>query len=388
MSRFLISCGGTGGHLSPGIALAEGLRVRGHDSRLLISRKQVDARLSAKYPELGFERMPGTGFNWRPVAFLRCVASQAQALWFCGRLIRRFRPHAVIGFGGFTSAPLVLAAWVLGVPAALHESNRVPGLAVRTLGRLARRVYLPPGIRIPGLGDAVTRHAGQPVRREISRRPPEAARAALGLEPRQRLLVVLGGSQGAGPLNAWVRTHQTALAAEGVQLYVVTGLGKGDETVVDTTSSSGARVRAVYVPFSDRMADLMSAADLVLSRAGAGTLAELIRCETPAILVPYPQAADDHQRANADYFAGQGGGVVVPQDRLDGLLATVLGLIVDDERLRAFRARLQQLDRASALEAMLADLENLARGETDGGGRHPAGSTPSDGPTRASLSAR
>jgi hypothetical protein len=78
----------------------------------------------------------------------------------------------------------------------------------------------------------------------------------------------------------------------------------------------------------------------------------------------------------------------VPQDRLDGLLATVLGLIVDDERLRAFRARLQQLDRASALEAMLADLENLARGETDGGGRHPAGSTPSDGPTRASLSAR
>jgi UDP-N-acetylglucosamine--N-acetylmuramyl-(pentapeptide) pyrophosphoryl-undecaprenol N-acetylglucosamine transferase len=259
---------------------------------------------------------------------------------------------------------------------------------VRTLGRLARRVYLPPGIRIPGLGDAVTRHAGQPVRREISRRPPEAARAALGLDPRQRLLVVLGGSQGAGPLNAWVRTHQTALAAEGVQLYVVTGLGKGDETVVDTTSSSGARVRAVYVPFSDRMADLMSAADLVLSRAGAGTLAELIRCETPAILVPYPQAADDHQRANADYFAGQGGGVVVPQDRLDGLLATVLGLIVDDERLRAFRARLQQLDRASALEAMLADLENLARGETDGGGRHPAGSTPSDGPTRASLSAR
>ena len=387
MSRFLISCGGTGGHLSPGIALAEGLRARGHDSRLLISRKQVDARLSAKYPELGFERMPGTGFSWRPVAFVRCVASQAQALWFCGRLIRRFRPQAVIGFGGFTSAPLVLAAWVLGVPAALHESNRVPGLAVRTLGRLARRVYLPPGIRIPGLGVAVSRHAGQPVRREISRRPPEAARAALGLDPRQRLLVVLGGSQGAEPLNAWVRNHQIALAAEGVQLYVVTGLGKGDETVVDTTSKSGARVRAVYVPFSDRMADLMSAADLVLSRAGAGTLAELVRCETPAILVPYPQAADDHQRANADYFAGQGGGVVVPQDRLDGLLATVLGLVGNDERLRAFRARLQQLDRASALEAMLADLESLARGETDGGGRHPAGSTPGEGPTRASLSA-
>ena len=99
MSRFLISCGGTGGHLSPGIALAEGLRDRGHESRLLISRKQVDARLSGKYPDLGFERMPGTGFSWRPLALARCVLSQAQAFWFCVRLIRRFRPQAVIGFG-------------------------------------------------------------------------------------------------------------------------------------------------------------------------------------------------------------------------------------------------------------------------------------------------
>ncbi|MBL9208869.1 MAG: UDP-N-acetylglucosamine--N-acetylmuramyl-(pentapeptide) pyrophosphoryl-undecaprenol N-acetylglucosamine transferase, partial [Opitutaceae bacterium] len=242
-------------------------------------------------------------------------------------------------------------------------------------------------VRIPGLGAAVTRHAGQPVRREIARRPQPDARAALGLDPGQRLLVVLGGSQGAGPLNAWVRAHQAALTAEGVQVYVVTGLGKGEETVIDAPSQTGARVRAVYVAFSDRMADLMSAADLVLSRAGAGTLAELVRCETPAILVPYPQAADDHQRANAEYFAGQGGGVVVPQDRLDGLMATVLGLIGDDEQLRAFRANLQRLDRVSALEAMLADLEDLARGEPDGGGRHPVGTTRGDGPTRASLTA-
>lgn len=387
MSRFLISCGGTGGHLSPGIALAEGLRERGHESRLLISRKQVDARLSGKYPDLGFERMPGTGFSWRPLALVRCGFSQAQAFWFCVRLIRRFRPQAVIGFGGFTSAPLVLAAWISGVPAVLHESNRVPGLAVRTLGRLARRVYLPPGVTIPGLRAAVTRHAGQPVRREIARRPQAAARAALGLDAHQRLLVVLGGSQGAGPLNTWVREHREALAAAGIQLYVVTGMGKGEEAVLESTARSGAKVRAVFVPFSDRMADLMSAADLVLSRAGAGTLAELIRCETPAILVPYPQAADDHQRANAEYFAQQGGGVVVPQTRLHGLLATVLELAGNAPRLQEFRVNLQRLDRASALDAMLADLEGLARGETDGGEQRGSAPTRADGDTRASLSA-
>src|SRR3954467_14879975 len=126
MSRFIISCGGTGGHLSPGIALAEGLRAHGHESVLLISQKKVDARLSEKYPQLRFERMPGTGFSWQPLKLLKCVASQAKAFWFCWRMIRRTRPDAVVGFGGFTSAPVVLAAWVSGVPSALHESNRVP----------------------------------------------------------------------------------------------------------------------------------------------------------------------------------------------------------------------------------------------------------------------
>src|SRR5476651_406397 len=158
MSRFLISCGGTGGHLSPGIALAEGLAARGHESVLLVSRKKVDARLLEKYPQLRFERMPGTGFSLHPVKFLQCLVSQAQGFLFCLRILRTQRPDGVIGFGGFTSAPVVLAARVLGVPAALHESNRVPGLAIRALGRFAQRVYLPPGIRLDSVRAVATRH--------------------------------------------------------------------------------------------------------------------------------------------------------------------------------------------------------------------------------------
>ena len=363
MSRFAISCGGTGGHLSPGISLAEGLRARGHEVRLLISRKKVDARLSEKYPHFHFERMPGTGFSWQPWRLLKGVAAQLHAVWFCLGLIRRTRPDAVIGFGGFTSAPLVLAAWLAGRPAALHESNRVPGLAVRTFGRFARRVYLPPGIRLRSIRTSATRHVGLPVRSEIVRQAPAAARLALGLDPNRRVLVVLGGSQGAAALNEWARSHLPAFAAEGIQVYVVTGLGKGRAGVVELKTRAGAPVRAVFEPFSDGMATLLSAADLVVSRAGAGTLAELIRCETPAILVPYPQAADDHQRANAEFFEGQGGGIVVAQVQLGTLHAEVLEVIFNDWLLRKFRGNLRRMDRANSLDLLLRDLEEIAGNE-------------------------
>ncbi len=364
MSKFVISCGGTGGHLSPGISLAEGLATRGHESVLLVSQKKVDARLLEKYAHLRFERMPGTGFSWSPVRLLRCCVSQAKAVWFCVKLLRSLKPEGVVGFGGFTSAPIVLAAWLLDVPCALHESNRVPGLAIRTLGRFASRVYLPPGIRVRGVRPGATRHVGLPVRKEISRQPQAAARAALGLDAHQRLLVILGGSQGSAALNDWARQHLEAFAREGIQVFCVTGLGKGHDGVVGLKTKNGEPVKAVFEAFSDRIAELFSAADLVVSRAGAGTLAELIRCETPAILVPYPHAADDHQRANAAFFERQGGGVVVAQTRLNQMHAEVLDIIFNDWLLRKFRGNLQRMDRANALEFMLADLEEIAPGPT------------------------
>ena len=207
----------------------------------------------------------------------------------------------------------------------------------------------------------MTRHVGLPVRREFTRQPQAVARGALGFNPDRRLLVVLGGSQGASALNDWARGRAEIFAAEGIQLYVVTGLGKGRDETIDFRSRAGAVVRAVFAPFSDRIAELMSAADLVVSRAGAGTLAELARCETPAILVPYPQAADNHQQANAEYFASQGGGLVIAQPDLGQLHAAALETIGNERLLRKFRANLQRMDRASSLELMLGDLETLAR---------------------------
>ena len=174
MSRFLISCGGTGGHLSPGISLAEGLVARGHEATLLISMKRVDARLIEKYPNLSFMRMPGTGFSWRPLRMTRFVVSQMAALRFCTRIVRSMRPDLVVGFGGFTSAPAVIAGRFCRRPVALHEANRVPGLAVRALGRLAERVYPPLGVRVPGVRSSVhpLRRSSRAGARSSAARPP------------------------------------------------------------------------------------------------------------------------------------------------------------------------------------------------------------------------
>jgi len=139
MKSIVISCGGTGGHLTPGIALAEGLLARGEKGgaptrvTLLISQKKIDARLSERYPQLRFVAVPGTGFSWAPARLLRCIVSQFQGLLFCLKLLAREKPSVVLGMGGFTSAGVAVAARLLGIPLALHESNRVSGLATRTL---------------------------------------------------------------------------------------------------------------------------------------------------------------------------------------------------------------------------------------------------------------
>jgi UDP-N-acetylglucosamine--N-acetylmuramyl-(pentapeptide) pyrophosphoryl-undecaprenol N-acetylglucosamine transferase len=372
---FLIACGGTGGHLSPGIALAEGLVARGHRVTLLISHKKVDARLVEKYPHFTFLRIPGAPFAWSPLGLARFFWQQFKGLAFGLSVVRRQRPDGVVGFGGFTTASIILAGFLHRVPVALHEANHVPGRAIRRLSRLACRVYLPPGVALAGVKPGKLRPMGLPVRREIVRESAASARAAFELEASQPVLVVLGGSQGATALNDWARENAASLAADGVQTYCVTGLGKSAGDVTDYLRRDGGTAKAVFTPFCDRMGTLLSSADLVISRAGAGTLAELARCGTPAVLVPFPHAADNHQEANARYFTQQGGGLVISQACLDELAPAVRELIGNEAELRKYREALQRLDRANTLEAMIADLEQLSKKR----------STPSEPSTTGSL---
>ena len=363
MSKFIIACGGTGGHLSPGIALAEALIARGHKVTLFISHKEVDTRLVEKYPHLAAVRVASAPFGARPDVVVRFVNQQAQGLLFSWRFIKANRPDAIIGFGGFTNAGVVLAGRLLKVPVALHEANRVPGRAVRQLSGLAARLYLPPGIRMPGIRGVMVRHMGLPVRNEIARLPRDVARAQLGVDPALKLLVIMGGSQGASNLNQWAEQNLAAFAMDDVQIYCITGMGKGAVGRREIHGKNGRVVHAWFEAFSDRVGVLLSAADLVLSRAGAGTIAELVRCETPAILIPYPFAADNHQWANATYFEQQGGGVVVDESALGSLRQEVLDVIFNDWMLNKFRSNLRRMSHENSIEIIVHDLEDLASGK-------------------------
>ncbi len=355
--NFLISCGGTGGHLAPGIGLAERLLSRGHGCKLVVSQKEVDSRLCRQYPHLDFVRTPGCGFSWHPLRLLRFSVGQIRSFCLSLALLKRAKPDAVIAFGGFTAVGLSLSACLLGIPLFLHEANRKPGRAIRLLARFCRRLYLPPGVRLHGLPYGLLAHPGYPLRREIRRLPKDSSRAALGLEGIGKLLVVLGGSQGAAALNQWVRDNMEFLGAEGISVYCVTGLGKGEETRYEFPSSLGGVARAWFTQFTDRVSELLSAADLVVSRAGAGAIAECVHIGTPVILIPYPYAADNHQEENARFLERQGGCLLLSQENLASLRQEVRDLIFNEWLLAKMRENMRLLGRRDAAEWICRDLE-------------------------------
>ena len=360
MSHFIIACGGTGGHLTPGIALAEQLQDRGHSALLLISEKSIDSKLAGKYSALRFEKIPGAPLLMSPAGLVRFVVVQTRGLLFSLKLIRRERPAAIIGFGGFTTAAIIVAGWLTRVPVMLHEANQVPGRAVRSLVKFARRVYLPIGVNLVGVKSSKIRHASLPVRSEIERMPRGEAAEVFGLDPNRLTVGVLGGSQGAAVLNNWAKEVAPKLAASGVAMLTVTGPGKEEERASIQTDAVKGEVKSVAIPFCDNMSAFLSACDIVVSRAGAGSLAEIVRCRVPAVLVPYPYAADNHQLENAKEFNRRGGARIVLEEDLDQLLPTVLEVVLEENRLQQARANVRAMGRLDTLQLMLADMEQLA----------------------------
>ena len=358
--KFLIVCGGTGGHLSPGIAVDELLVARGHESALVVSRKEVDSRLLQKYPHLNVRRLPGAAPGRSPVRLARFLAGLVAGYRQTVRWIREDPPDLVLAFGGFLSLGVGLAAARRKVPLVLHEANRQPGRAIRFLRRFAERVYLPAGMSLPGLSPARIRHFGYPVRREFRRMDRRSARERLGLPVEGTLLVVIGGSQGAAPLNEWMDEHVRGLLREGIHVYGVRGPGKGAEGVLEERDEEGNLRSARMVSFCAEMNVLLSAADLAVSRAGAGSIAELTQCRLPSVLVPYPHSGDEHQRANALFLESQGGCVVLPQTELGRLREEILALLERPELRDRMRTNLDRAVDANRKDDLVADLEGIA----------------------------
>ena len=364
-NRILIVCGGTGGHLAPGIALAEELERQGDRCLLLISRKEVDAALTRKYAHLKFRKIPGAAFSGGLAARFKSAWGVIAGFRFARRILRKEGPSLVFLFGGFLSVGFGLAARLHGTPIALHEANCRPGRAVRLVKGMARRVYLPEGIYLRSIPKSRVGHLGYPVRREIKHILKAEAWSSLGIEVPNKLLVVIGGSQGAETLNQWVTHAFPELARAGISVYCVTGLGKSAQSTIQGRSEKGETITATFVPFSDRMGDVISAADVIVSRAGAGAIAEIIRCRAPAILVPYPYAADDHQTANARAHEQHGTGMLLAEENLDRLLDEVRALIYNDFVLSQFKANMERLDAFDSAREIAADLRTLCLEEAE-----------------------
>jgi len=356
--RVIIAGGGTGGHVIPALAVADQLRIDDPGGAVLFvgAERGLETRL---VPARGYDletlpagRLKGAGLTAR----LKTVAGLPRTLLRARRLLEAFEPHAVVGVGGYASAPVVLAAALGRLPVVLLEQNAIPGLTNRGLSRLAARVvisfehsakWFPPGRAI---------HLGNPL--------PPALVVSLRDRPthrRTRCLLVLGGSQGARRVNDLVTEAAPALREQIDGLQIIHQTGEADRARVEACYARAgmpARVEA----FIEDTASAYRDADFVVGRAGATTLAELAVAGLPAALIPYPHAADDHQSANARFFADAGGAVVLAQAETSaGRLAECIAkILTDGDRLAAMGQAMRRLGRPDAAREITHLIAELA----------------------------
>lgn len=315
----LILAGGTGGHIFPGLSVAAALQARGVPVAWLGAEGGMETRLVPQHG-IAIDTIPVKGLRGKGVATLlgapfRVLAAVRAAL----RVLRLRTPRAVVSFGGYAAGPGGIAARLRGTPLVVHEQNRAPGLTNRVLARVARRVLTGFPDTFRGVAEE---HVGNPVRSVISMLPPPAQR--FGGRGGTLRLLVLGGSQGARALN---EAMPRALARLEADIVVRHQCGEKLREEAERAYAA-AGVAATVEPFIADMAAAYAEADLVVCRAGALTLAELCAAGVGSILVPFPQAVDDHQTRNAEYLVERGAALLVAQssslaDDLRGALSTL-----------------------------------------------------------------
>ena len=295
---------------------------------LFVSEKEVDSRLLESYPELSFRRVKGAPFQLNPKGLFRFIVRNTGSFFSGIKYLRKNPPGVILAFGGFISVSYVIAAWLLKVPVVLHEANRIVGRSIRFLSGMADTVFLPDGVSLNGVEARRIRRLGMPLRKEVEHISKETIRKHMGVPHHAKVLVVVGGSQGAKALNDWVKTTYKSLTSDGIWIFLVTGPGKNELPEVQVLQSDqGVEIEMRTFSFHRALHELFSCADVVLSRAGAGTVAELVSCLAPSILVPFPYAADDHQLANAQDLERRGGCIVIEQKDISNLYREVLDLI-------------------------------------------------------------
>jgi UDP-N-acetylglucosamine--N-acetylmuramyl-(pentapeptide) pyrophosphoryl-undecaprenol N-acetylglucosamine transferase len=354
--RLLLTGGGTGGHLFPAVAAAQEFQRQLPETQVLFvgTRRKVDTGSLAVY---GFvsNNIRCHGLKGKnPLELLKATAVLPISLYQAALIVRRFRPNIIIGVGGYVTGPVIVAGKILGIPAVIHEQNSVPGLANRKLGSFVDRVCL----SLPGSGEEFSpkkiTYTGNPVRRDIL----ELAKHPLknGDGTNKKTLLVLGGSQGAQAVNRLVSEGLRGLPDQVLaDLRVIHQTGEHDfEDIKKQYAVRG--IEANVKPFFTDMAAIYGQADLLVSRAGATTLAEIAVLGKPAILIPYPFAADNHQEKNGQYYVAGGGAVMLRQSELtsDKLGENIRQLLGDEVRRQAMGMAMKKLAFPNAAEKIVA----------------------------------
>jgi len=358
--KTVIACGGTGGHLFPGIAVAEALIARGGEVLVLISEKEIDALAIKGHGHLCFETLPAIAMP--PLLSLKIIPFGVRflkTLSRCKKMVGDFGADAVLGMGGFTSLAPLMAGRRRSAKTFIHESNAFPGKANRVAARSADVVLL--GLEacrqyFPGKEVEVV---GTPLRSVMLTRSDRAgALRRFGLEDDgRRTLLVMGGSQGARGLNRGVTGALDEISAAGMQVIHLAGPADVEET---RAAYAGVDIPHHVAAFSHEMEFAYAAADIAIARSGASSLAELSAFGIPTILVPYPFAADDHQTLNAAVYTEGGAALLLKESDLNArsfgeMLAKLMG--DDGARLKGMRVAMQELAVLDAAENICHSIE-------------------------------
>ncbi len=363
--RVIISGGGTGGHIFPAIAIADALKSRNPGVEILfvgaLGRMEME-----KVPAAGYkiEGLPVAGFQRRltfknVTFFFKLLSSMRKAR----RIIKSFQPQVAIGVGGYASGPVLRAAASKGIPTVLQEQNSFPGVTNRILARKAQRICVAyPGMErfFPAAKIVFT---GNPVRERLLLAPDKVTSlTGLGLSAGKRTILVIGGSLGAGSINEGVLAGLKALGIrDDVQLLWQTGKNyfTGVQKEVAALGFSNVQV----VPFIGQMELAYSAADVVVSRAGAGTISELAILGKAVILVPSPNVSEDHQTKNAMALVDEDAALLVrDKDSREQLMTEALTLLDNEEKQTMLEKNIRRFSMPDSARQIAAEIEEIVKG--------------------------
>lgn len=366
--RVAIAAGGTAGHINPALALAEELAARGHQVEFFGQPKKLESTL---VPQAGFPFNPidVTGFDRsRPWTLVSALWRMRAAQKTIGRHFGSSRPDVAVGFGAYIELPLINWCHAQGIPCVIHEQNSVPGLANKTSAAKVKTVCVSLPVAIDAFRGKVGPDTqivvtGNPVRQSVIRADRAEGRRNLGIPKDATMLLVFGGSLGARHLNQGVAALKSKLLSR-KDLCVIHSTGKGeyDSVVQELALTPDEAARWRVMPYIDRMGEALAAADLVLSRAGASSVAEIAALAVPSMLVPYPFATADHQTTNARYLVDAGAAVLLPDEKIDTseFEDDLLGLVDDPARRQAMRDAARGLAQDKAALALADQVESAA----------------------------